>query len=107
MAAGRDNLTETRLLSLSEVATVCGVSVRTVRRWIAADGLSVHLLPGRGGRPIIVVSHDDLANWLAQFRADRHGRDDDSGRTIRLEGRRFFKQVEGDGQHRGRSRRRA
>jgi excisionase family DNA binding protein len=53
------NPADSRLLSVKEVAEICGVSPKTVRRWIDARELHVHRL-GRQLR----VSPADLATFL-------------------------------------------
>jgi excisionase family DNA binding protein len=50
---------DSRLLTVKEVAEICGVSPKTVRRWIDARELRVHRL-GRQLR----VSSEDLAAFL-------------------------------------------
>jgi excisionase family DNA binding protein len=50
---------DSRLLTVKEVAEVCGVSLKTIRRWIASGDLQVYRL-GRQLR----VSPADLAGFL-------------------------------------------
>jgi excisionase family DNA binding protein len=50
---------DSRLLSVQQVAETCGVSLKTVRRWIASGELHVYRL-GRQLR----VSQADLATFL-------------------------------------------
>ena len=52
--------TRPRLLSKAAVAELTSVSVKTVSRWIANEGLRSHKL-GRQVR----VSEDDLASFIA------------------------------------------
>ncbi len=52
-----------RLYSIDEVAAELDVSSKTVRRWIAAEGLPVHRL-GRQLR----ISEADLLAFIAQSR---------------------------------------
>jgi excisionase family DNA binding protein len=66
----------TSYFTLDELAQECGVSTRTVQRWINATvpGLPVTRL---GGRPL--VARTDFAGWLASRRTQRnavpaHGR---------------------------------
>ena len=80
-----------RLLSVSDVAVRCGVCERTVRTWIAEDGLPVHRIPGRGARGILRVAQDDLDIWLGQYRHNCAEENDKKDKTIRLEGRRFIR----------------
>ena len=59
-----------RLLTIADVAERCGVSVKSVRRWIDRDELAVHRLPpGRAIR----VSEADLALFLTQSRTGSIG----------------------------------
>ena len=53
-----------KLLTAAEVADRCGVSLRSVRRWIRAGDLVTHRL-GRAVR----VSDADLQRFLAKCRA--------------------------------------
>ena len=76
-----------RLLSIADAATQCGVSARTVRRWID-EGLPVHRIPGSGARFIVRLSTVDLGKWLRQFRHEAE--EDDGSRTIHLAGRRWI-----------------
>jgi excisionase family DNA binding protein len=50
---------DSRLLTVKDVAEICGVSLRSVRRWIASGELHVYRL-GRQLR----VSEADLATFL-------------------------------------------
>jgi excisionase family DNA binding protein len=56
--------TISRLRTIREVAELCRVSVRTVRRWIDDDELVVH----RFGRRVLVAD-EDLQAFLAARRA--------------------------------------
>ena len=77
------------LMTVGQTAATCGVSSKTVKRWIADDGLPVHRLPGSGARPIMAVSRTDLDEWLAQYRHDpRHAAETD--KTFTVQGRRFL-----------------
>ncbi len=48
-----------KFLTVDEVAEVCRVSLRTVRRWIADGDLPVHRLGRR-----VLVSEDDFLRFL-------------------------------------------
>ena len=61
---------ERQLLTVADVASACGVSIRTVYRWIENDGLPVHRIPGVGARPLLRIASDDLDEWLGQYRHD-------------------------------------
>lgn len=49
----------------AEAAQVCGVDLRTVRRWIR-DGLPIHKVGGS-----ILIQPEDLRLWLSRHRVDR------------------------------------
>jgi excisionase family DNA binding protein len=53
-----------RLLTAAEIAELLGLSVKTVRRWIAQGELHAHQF-GRQVR----VSEDDLLSFLARHRS--------------------------------------
>ena len=76
-----------RLLSIADAARQCGVSARTLRRWIN-DGLPVHRMPGGGARLMVRISTKDLAGWLRQFRHEAGP--EDNSQVIRLEGRHWI-----------------
>lgn len=78
------------MLTVPQVAAVCGVSARTVKRWIHNDNLPSHRLPGAGARPIIAVSRPDLDEWLGRHRHDPN-RQSDTDRTFKIDGQRFLK----------------
>jgi excisionase family DNA binding protein len=77
------------LLTLSEVASACGVSRKTVRRWIATEGLPHIRKAAAGARPMLFVRPEDLAAWIEADRASFDSRAADR-RTVRLNGRRFI-----------------
>ena len=77
-----------RLLTIESVAELCGVSSRTVYRWLDREGLPVHRIPGTGARPILRIAQDDLDDWLGQYRHDPAAKTPEQ--TIRLEGRRLL-----------------
>jgi excisionase family DNA binding protein len=56
--------TNSRLLTIRDVAELAGVSIMTVRRWIDHGGLHVHRL----GK-LVRISHADLAAFLSSRRA--------------------------------------
>ena len=47
---------ENHLMTLEAVAATCGVSARTVRRWIEREHLPAHHLPGLGLRGIVRIT---------------------------------------------------
>ena len=77
------------LLSVESVARTCGISRRTVYRWLH-EGLPSYNIPGAGFRPILRISTDDLTAWLNRFRHDPI-RQAEEPKTLHLEGRRFFR----------------
>ncbi|QNN21565.1 helix-turn-helix domain-containing protein [Planctomycetales bacterium ZRK34] len=81
------------ILTLLQVAEICGVSRRTVLRWIHDHGLPVHRLPGAGTRPILAVRCSDLDDWLDQHRHDPSQLTEEA--VLRLEGQRFLRQKNG------------
>ena len=89
----KDDISEEKaaMMSIADVATRCGVSKRTVHRWINDDGLPVHRMPGSGSRPITRVGSSDLRGWLDQHRHSSAADDEHNKRTLRLDGRRFIR----------------
>lgn len=81
------------MLKVSDVAANCGVSPKTVYRWINNDELPVHRLPGSGSRGITLISPADLEAWLRRHRVDPSLCDQ---QVIKLEGRRYFKSNAGN-----------
>ena len=81
----------TSLLKIETVAEQCGVSIRTVQRWIERDDLTVHRLPGTGLRPILRIAEADLEMWLDRHRHDPEVEGAGGQQTIRLDGIRFIK----------------
>lgn len=77
------------LLRLDEVARLCGVSVKTVRRWVDGEGLPVIRIAGAGARPMTFVAPRDLDEWIDKRRRVDHP-DEGDPRTVRLNGRRFI-----------------
>jgi excisionase family DNA binding protein len=61
LATGKQTIS--RLRTIREVAELCRVSVRTVRRWIDDDDLVVHRLGRR-----VLVAEEDLQAFLAARR---------------------------------------
>lgn len=92
------------LLTVQQLASLCGVSARTVTRWIEGDGLPVHQMPGRGGRSLRLIHRSDFDEWIRQYRLDTKVDVNDQP-AIRINGRRFFPDADADGNGRGRGRR--
>jgi len=58
------NATVRRLLTVTDVARICGVSKQTVYRWATQNGLpSIRVGPSR-----LRISPDDLERWLERGR---------------------------------------
>jgi hypothetical protein len=85
-----------RLLSVHAVAKACGVSVRTVYRWLGPDGLPVHRIPGAGARPILRIAQDDLDAFLARHRHDPEVEQAAANRTFHLDGMRSMRPASPD-----------
>ena len=78
------------LLRLDEVARLCGVSIKTIRRWIDGEGLPVVRIAGAGARLMTFVAPHDLDEWIDKRRRIA-AQDQDDTQTVRLHGRRFIK----------------
>lgn len=78
------------LLRFDEVARLCGVSVKTVRRWVDSEGLPVVQIQGAGARPMTFITPRDLDEWIESRRRIR-SLDQADSRTVRLNGRRFIR----------------
>lgn len=78
------------LLRVAEVAARCGVSCRTVNRWLATEGLPHVRKAAAGTRPILFVRPEDLEEWIA---ADRHTSRSEppDGHVVHLQGRRLVR----------------
>jgi len=76
-------------LSVKDVAAACGVSMKTVRRWISNESLPSVRICGAGARAMIFILPSDLDQWL---RAARHDPSavTESNQSIHLQGRRFL-----------------
>ena len=76
------------ILTVSEVAEACGVSAKTVGRWIAHESLPCVRLRGAGAREMVFVRPIDLDAWLLKARSSPAESEADD-RTMTLEGWRF------------------
>lgn len=76
------------MLKVADVAANCGVSLKTVYRWINNDQLPIHRLPGSGSRGITLISPGDLEVWLRRHRVDPSACEQ---QVIKLDGRRYLK----------------
>ena len=81
---------ENHLLTIEAVASLCGVSTRTVRRWIDRENLPIHRLPGMGLRGITRIAQADLDRWLERHRHDPEP-ETTCDQTMKLEGVRFMR----------------
>ena len=75
-----------QFLRVENVAQACGVSAKTVYRWLH-DGLPHHRPPGAGSRGILLVSRTDLDSWLRRYRHDPAAA---APQKLTLNGRRFI-----------------
>lgn len=63
MNASQQQLPSPRLLTIAEVADLCRVSEKTVRRWLTAHQVASYRLGGR-----VLISRDDLNIFLNERR---------------------------------------
>lgn len=77
------------MLTLPEVAAACGVSAKTVRRWIANGALPCVRLPGAGSRPMTLLRPSDLQAWINTSTVQAEVTPSEQ-RTVALQGRRFI-----------------
>jgi len=78
-------------LRVSEVAASCGVSTKTVQRWIESEGLPVVRRRAAGAREITLVLVEDLEDWLRDGRVDPAATPPEPP-TVRLHSRRFLRE---------------
>lgn len=90
---GLESVTSTaspQLLKVGTIADLCGVSVRTIYRWIDREGLPVHRIPGAGLRPILRIAEADLTAWLSRHRHDPEVEDAAGPQTMTLDGMHYI-----------------
>ena len=58
-----EKVMKNQTLSLDQIASICGVSLNLVRRWIEKKGLKVDASDGTGEK----VRHADMINFLVKF----------------------------------------
>ena len=88
-------------LTVSEVADACGVSSKTIRRWIDLEGLPTVRLAAAGARPITLIIPSDLDAWLRDARHESSASEDEP--TVKIDGFRFLGQKPLDKQNSSRS----
>tara|TARA_R110002072_G_scaffold158989_4_gene310074 strand:+ start:15750 stop:16112 length:363 start_codon:yes stop_codon:yes gene_type:complete len=88
-------------LTVNEIADACGVSAKTIRRWIELEGLPTVRLPAAGARPITLIIPSDLDAWLAESRHQSSATEDEP--TVKIDGFRFLDQKSLDNQSTPRS----
>lgn len=88
-------------LTIGEVADACGVSKKTILRWIELEGLPVIRRAAAGARPIMLVTPNDLDDWLLDARHESSTSEDEP--TIKIERFRFLPQNDLDIENRSRS----
>lgn len=81
------------LLVVSEVAVLCGVSPKTVRRWIADEGLPTVRIRAAGARQAVFVRPGDLDAWIEARQPESAEEAEEA--VLRLDGRRFTEGVQG------------
>ena len=91
----RQNESSSYLLTLKEAAEYCGVSDRTVKRWISSEKLPAFNLPsGNGARPIVRIDFAKLIEWLKGHlvnSAEATKKEPKPlGKRIKLNGRKFI-----------------
>jgi hypothetical protein len=77
------------LLAVHDVADICGVSPRTVYRWVSSGELARVELPGTGARPILGIRPEDLRAFIdagVRDRKDQLATDS----VVTLNGRRYL-----------------
>ncbi|PCI10577.1 hypothetical protein COB72_03210 [bacterium] len=71
-------------LSVRDVAAVCGVSAKSVRRWISNEGLPSVRICGAGARAMTFILPIDLDAWFQTARHDSsQAKDQDQSVQIR------------------------
>ena len=91
----RQNESSNHLLTIKEAAEYCGVSDRTVKRWINSKKVPFLKLPsGNGARPIIRIDISELIKWQKSLSVNSAetttNETKPSGKRIKLCGRKFI-----------------
>ena len=77
------------LLTIAEVGAACGVSTKTVQRWIATEGLSCVRKRGGGAREMQFIRPNDLQDWIDADLHDPRAAQPDN-RIVHVRGRRLL-----------------
>ena len=77
-------------MTVKDVAAACGISAKTVRRWISNEGLPSVRVCGAGARAMTFVLPSDLDQWLQDARHDSSQMNDQDG-SVQIHGRRFVR----------------
>lgn len=77
-------------MTVTDVAASCGVSMKTVRRWINNEGLPSVRICGAGARAMTFVLPSDLDQWLQAARHES-SQEKDQEQSVQIHGRRFVR----------------
>tara|TARA_R110000744_G_scaffold380561_1_gene502596 strand:+ start:28025 stop:28348 length:324 start_codon:yes stop_codon:yes gene_type:complete len=79
------------LLTVPDVAALCGVSEKTVRRWIETERLPTIRPMGHGARPMKLIARKDLDAWIEEHRSVHVASPDAHKPSVTINGRRFMR----------------
>jgi len=79
------------LLTVPDVAALCGVSRKTVDRWIESESLPTIRPNGHGARPMKLIARKDLDAWIEEHRTVHKASPDAHKVTVTIQGRRFVR----------------
>jgi len=79
------------LLRVPEAAALCGVSSKTVSRWIESEKLPIIRPQGQGSRPMTLIARKDLDAWIEEHRTVHEASPDAHKPTVSIGGRRFVR----------------
>lgn len=79
------------LLTVPDVAALCGVSRKTVGRWIESEKLPTIRPQGHGARPMTLVARKDLDTWIEEHRTVHVASPDAHKPSVTINGRRFMR----------------
>ena len=82
---------EQLLLKVPEVAALCGVSSKTVSRWIESGEIPTIRPLGMGARPMTLVARSDLDVWIDKNRTIHRDQTSAHKPTVTIHGRRFVR----------------
>jgi len=81
-------------ITIKEAAKACGVSCKTIRRWIQFEGLPVVCRAAAGVRQIMLIIPNDLDAWLKTSRHDSAATN--AVPTVKIDRIRFLRQKDLD-----------